>query len=137
MALRRRVYRRGQSLGCYTQRGGHYAECSAYCLASSLSYIVLLVNIVLMWRMQRFGEKLRTLRQRRGLTLRDFALALGHPASFNSYLSDVENGRRTPKTPFVLEVAQFFGVTPDVLLLDQVDLPGAESASEAGEATPE
>src|SRR5262245_6671014 len=63
--------------------------------------------------MQRLGEKLRILRLQRGLSLRDLAVALGHPPSFNSYLSDVENGRRIPKLGFVLQLAAFFQVSMD------------------------
>ncbi|MFL5800338.1 MAG: helix-turn-helix domain-containing protein [Roseiflexaceae bacterium] len=82
--------------------------------------------------MQRFGEKLRVLRLRRGLSLRDLAVALGHPPSFNSYLSDVENGRRTPKLGFLLQLAAFFQVSMDQLTRDDLDL-SAESGPAAGD----
>jgi transcriptional regulator with XRE-family HTH domain len=72
--------------------------------------------------MQRLGEKLRILRLQRGLSLRDLAVALGHPPSFNSYLSDVENGRRIPKLGFVLQLAAFFQVSMDQLTRDDLDL---------------
>jgi transcriptional regulator with XRE-family HTH domain len=72
--------------------------------------------------MQRLGEKLRILRLQRELSLRELAVALGHPPSFNSYLSDVENGRRTPKLAFVLQVTAFFQVSMDQLTRDDLDL---------------
>ena len=72
--------------------------------------------------MRRLGEKLHILRFQRGLSLRDLAVALGHPPSFNSYLSDVENGRRIPKLAFVLQLAAFFQVSMDHLTRDDLDL---------------
>lgn len=72
--------------------------------------------------MQPLGEKLRVLRLQRGLSLRDLAVALGHPPSFNSYLSDVENGRRIPKLGFVLQLAAFFQVSMDQLTRDDLEL---------------
>lgn len=82
--------------------------------------------------MQRLGEKLRLLRLQRGLSLRDLAVALGHPPSFNSYLSDVENGRRTPKLGFVLQLAAFYQVSMDQLTRDDLDL-GAASGPTVGD----
>lgn len=81
--------------------------------------------------MQRLGEKLRILRLQRGLSLRDLAIALGHPPSFNSYLSDVENGRRIPKLGFVLQLAAFFQVSMDQLTRDDLDLDAGEHRTPA------
>lgn len=81
--------------------------------------------------MQRLGEKLRILRLQRGLSLRDLAIALGHPPSFNSYLSDVENGRRIPKLGFVLQLAAFFQVSMDQLTRDDLDLDAGERRTPA------
>jgi transcriptional regulator with XRE-family HTH domain len=72
--------------------------------------------------MQRLGEKLRTLRERQGMTLRELAVALGYPASNNSYISDVENGKRMPKADFLLKVANLFNVTLDQLARDELDV---------------
>ncbi len=76
--------------------------------------------------MQRFGEKMRTLRTRHGMTIRELATALGYAPSFNSYISDVENGKRRPKIDFVLKVAQLFQVSTDQLVRDdlELDAPG-------------
>ncbi len=58
--------------------------------------------------MTPFGQKLRTLRERRGLRLGDMARALRlSPA----YLSALEHGRRgTPKAGFVQQVAAYFNL---------------------------
>ena len=70
--------------------------------------------------MQRFGEKLRKLRRRRGLTVRELAEALGYSA--HSHISEVETGKREPKVAFILKIADFFQVTTDQLLRDEVEL---------------
>jgi len=83
---------------------------------------------------EHIGVKLRTLRERRGLTLRELAAALGYVS--HSYINLVELGKKQPTVELVMKAAAFFQVTPDVLLLDHVDLPGAEAAPETGEAGP-
>ncbi len=69
---------------------------------------------------QRFGEKLRTLRTQRGMTLKELAVALGHAA--HGYISELESGKKLPTVEFVLSVAQLFGVTTDELLRDDLEL---------------
>lgn len=71
--------------------------------------------------MQRFGEKLRELRTRQQMTIRDLATALGY--ANNGYISLLETGKRKPSLDVIMRVAQFFGVTPDQLLRDDVELP--------------
>jgi transcriptional regulator with XRE-family HTH domain len=70
--------------------------------------------------MQRFGEKVRKLRLRRRMTLKDLALTLG--LSAHGYISEIESGKKRPTVDFVLSVARFFDVTTDVLLKDELDL---------------
>jgi transcriptional regulator with XRE-family HTH domain len=82
--------------------------------------------------MQRFGEKLRALRKQRGLTVRDFAEALGY--SGHSHISEVETGKREPKVGFILKVAHFFDVTTDQLLRDDLELDGSTAAEPRTEA---
>jgi transcriptional regulator with XRE-family HTH domain len=72
--------------------------------------------------MQRFGEKLRTLRTQRQMTTRDLALALGYTTHSNSYISLIENGKQKPSLNFVLRTAQFFNVSADLLTRDDLDL---------------
>ena len=70
--------------------------------------------------MARFGEKLRYLRQRRGMTMRQLADALG----FNShgYLGDLESGRRQPSLELALTIADFFEVSLEKLARDELEL---------------
>lgn len=84
--------------------------------------------------MRRFGEKMRALRKQRGMTITELAQALGYAPTSNSYISEVETGKRRPKIDFVLKVAQFFGVTTDQLVRDDIALDlesGAEADKEA------
>jgi transcriptional regulator with XRE-family HTH domain len=70
--------------------------------------------------MQRFGEKLRALRQHSGMTLHDVATALGYSA--HTHISVLEHGKKQPTAALVLKVAQLFGVTTDQLLRDDLEL---------------
>jgi transcriptional regulator with XRE-family HTH domain len=76
--------------------------------------------------MQRFGEKLRVLRTRRGMTLRELAKALGY--TNHGYLGLLETGKKKPTVECVLKVARLFQVTTDQLLWDEIALPAAETA---------
>lgn len=69
--------------------------------------------------MERFGEKLRTLRERRRLTLRELAPMLD--VSF-TYIGKMERGERTPNVAMVIKVAKLFNVTADVLIMDELDV---------------
>jgi len=70
--------------------------------------------------MERFGEKLRILRKRKGLSMRMLASQL----SFSSHgtISDLEMGRITPSTKHVIRVARLFKVSTDQLLFDELEL---------------
>ncbi|MDQ3917872.1 MAG: helix-turn-helix domain-containing protein [Acidobacteriota bacterium] len=69
---------------------------------------------------QRFGEKLRALRVRRDMTLKELAGELGLTA--HGYISELEAGKKMPTAEFVLNVARLFGVTTDELLKDELEL---------------
>lgn len=71
--------------------------------------------------MRRFGEKLRTLRQRKHMTLKELAAELGYTA--HGHLSEIESGKKKPTAEFVLSVARLFCVSTDELLKDELDLP--------------
>jgi transcriptional regulator with XRE-family HTH domain len=73
--------------------------------------------------MQRFGEKLLTLRKRHGMTLTEAATALGCNA--HPHISMLENGKKQPTTALVLKVARLFNVTTDQLLKGETSLPSA------------
>jgi transcriptional regulator with XRE-family HTH domain len=68
---------------------------------------------------QRIGEKLRTLRLRRGYTTRELAPLLG---TSNSFITQVEKGKATPSTYLVLKIADLFGVTTDQLMRDELEV---------------
>lgn len=70
--------------------------------------------------MPTFGEKLRTLRRQRGLTLRELAEALGF--ANHGYLGDLESGRRKPSLELALKIADFFGVPIEQLARDEIEL---------------
>lgn len=68
--------------------------------------------------MDKFGEKIRALRTRRGLTLTELAAALG--LSAHGYLSELEAGKKSPSVELVIKVAGFFNVSTDELLKDDL-----------------
>lgn len=70
--------------------------------------------------MQRFGEKLRTLRKQHKLTLRELADKLG--LSTHGYIGDLESGRRQPSLELAVQIADLFGVTVEQLARDDVEL---------------
>ena len=70
--------------------------------------------------MQRFGEKLRTLRKRRSLPMRELAVSL-EIGSF-SFISKLEHGSQMPSPELIVKIARFFAVSTDQLMLDEVDL---------------
>lgn len=69
----------------------------------------------------RFGEKLRALRTRRGLTLIQMAGQLGYKA--HGHLSEIEAGKKAPTAGLVLKVARLFEVSADILLKDELEIP--------------
>jgi len=71
-------------------------------------------------QLRRFGEKLRTLRNESGMTLKELAQALGHTA--HGYISELEAGKKVPTVQFVLNVARLFNVSTDQLLRDELEL---------------
>lgn len=79
--------------------------------------------------MRRFGEKLRVLRKRRGMTIIALAEALRYAPTSNSYISEIETGKRRPKIDFVLKVAHYFGVTTDQFVQDEIELDTEDAQS--------
>lgn len=69
--------------------------------------------------MKRFGEKLRALREQRGLTLRQLSdlVEVGY-----SYISKMERGEKTPNVAMLVKIADFFEVSFDDLIRDERDL---------------
>lgn len=69
--------------------------------------------------MEKFGEKLRILRKRRGLTTRTLGelLSVSH-----AYVSQLERGKDIPNIAMAIKIADIFGVTVDVLVRDELSL---------------
>ncbi len=83
--------------------------------------------------MQRFGEKVRRLRRQRNMTQWELAQALGYASQ--SYIHEIETGKKVPMVDFVVKVAKLFQVTTDQLLLDELNIaeptdPGSEPTTE-------
>jgi transcriptional regulator with XRE-family HTH domain len=69
--------------------------------------------------MSRLGEKLHTLRTRRGLTIRQLVPAL---EVSDSYITQIELGKKTPSAKLVLKISLFFNVPLDYLMRDDLEL---------------
>lgn len=69
--------------------------------------------------MSQLGVKLRMLRKRRGLTSRELGSVLGVS---NSHIIRIENGKKRPSIDLVAKIAQFFDVSTDQLILDELKL---------------
>jgi transcriptional regulator with XRE-family HTH domain len=69
--------------------------------------------------MDRFGEKLRTLRNQQDLTLRQLSDMLD--VSY-SYLGRMERGEKTPNVAMILKISRIFNVSTDVLIKDELEL---------------
>ena len=69
--------------------------------------------------MKRFGENLRTLRERRGLSYRQLAAELGYD---HSHLVKLESGKGLPSAGLIIAIVEYFGVSYDELLDDKVEL---------------
>lgn len=65
--------------------------------------------------MKRFGEKLRMLRQQRGLTQTELANLLG---TNQSHVGKMEKGTRSPSVEVLMKLMQIFNVSCDQLLMD-------------------
>jgi len=69
--------------------------------------------------MERFGEKLRVLRERRGLSFRKLAPELGVT---HGHLVAIESGAHSPSIDLVLRISIFFNVSLDQLMRDDREL---------------
>ena len=65
-----------------------------------------------------FSVKLRTLRQQRDVSQAVLSKHLG--LSRQGYISNLETGRKAPSLNLVVHIADFFGVTTDYLLRDEI-----------------
>jgi len=69
--------------------------------------------------MKRFGEKLRALREKHGLTYRQLADELN---TVHSHLAKIEYGDKQPSLDLALRIAIYFDVTLDELVRDDREL---------------
>jgi transcriptional regulator with XRE-family HTH domain len=69
--------------------------------------------------MNKLGEKLRTLRTGRGLTVRQLGDILGVD---HSHITKIERGENIPSLPLALKIADLFGISIDQLVRDDLEL---------------
>jgi transcriptional regulator with XRE-family HTH domain len=69
---------------------------------------------------QRFGEKLRILRKRHGMTLKELAGKTSY--STHSHISEIETGKKKPPLEFAIQVGRLFDVSLDRLLKDELEI---------------
>lgn len=83
--------------------------------------------------MQRLREKLRTLRLRQGISLRDLATQ----PSFQSHahVAQIERGEKTPSADVILKIADVFQVSLDQLMRDDLDLEPSSDETTDTDAT--
>jgi len=69
--------------------------------------------------MKRFGEKLVMLREKHGLSQRQLAKLVDIDSR---HVGRMEHGQTVPTGTVILKLAEFFGVTPNHLMLDEMEL---------------
>ena len=69
--------------------------------------------------MKRFGEKLRVLRKRRGLTQKQVGDMLGVN---RTHVTRMEKSQKTPNAAMIIKIARLFKVTTDQLMMDELEL---------------
>jgi transcriptional regulator with XRE-family HTH domain len=69
--------------------------------------------------MNRFGEKLRFLRKRNGLTQKQVGDMLGVS---RVYIVQMEQGQKLPNAVMILKIADIFEVSIDQLMRDDLEL---------------
>lgn len=70
--------------------------------------------------MERFGEKLRSLRKQQGMTLKNLADELGFRSAGS--VGDLESGRKKPSLEVALQLSRLFGVSVDQLIKDELEI---------------
>jgi len=70
--------------------------------------------------MKRFGEKLRMLRKKHGLS----QSALGQEIGVSQvHVAKLELGQKTPNVAMLLKLSELFDVLADMLIKDYLELP--------------
>ena len=70
--------------------------------------------------MEKFGEKVRLLRQHHNVKLIELSSVLGY--NTHSYLIEIESGRKIPTVALVLKISSIFNISTDVLLKDNLEV---------------
>ena len=76
--------------------------------------------------MQWFGEKVHQRRTQRSLTLTELNHLLG---VHNTFMSQLEKGRKIPNAEMILKVVDTFDVTTNQLRRDELDWPDNSHSS--------
>ena len=76
--------------------------------------------------MNRFGEKLRTLRERRGLSLKQLGDRLSVSKTF---VWEMEMGKKIPNIVMLTKICDEFGVSCDKLIRDELEIDNQTSAN--------
>lgn len=72
----------------------------------------------------RLAEKLLQIRLALGLSQTEILERLDiSKKGYRNYISDFENGNREPSLPVLLKYARLVGISADVLIDDEMDLP--------------
>jgi transcriptional regulator with XRE-family HTH domain len=69
--------------------------------------------------MEKFGKKLRTLRNRQELSLRELGNMLDVSHTF---VAQMEKGKKIPNVEMILKISRIFNVSADVLIKDELEL---------------
>lgn len=69
--------------------------------------------------MSQIGKKIRTLRERHNISIRQLGNAIGVS---HTYVLKIENGDRRPSIDVVAALSRYFSVSTDVLILDELEL---------------
>mgnify|MGYP003765920885 CR=1 FL=1 len=80
----------------------------------------LILNII--WEVlekMKIGDRIRALREERGIRQTDLAEAIGVALTT---ISGYELGTRTPRIDVLTKIAEYFGVTPNYLLANTLHL---------------
>jgi repressor LexA len=75
---------------------------------------------------QDLGKKVRRLRERVGMNQTELALILGLSAQSKGVISEIESGKKLPKAELIVRLAQYFDVSTDYLLRDDIDVVSDE-----------
>ncbi len=70
--------------------------------------------------MERFGQKVRSLRQQYGLSVRQLAAKL--EMNSHSHIAKIEISQSKPSADLILKIARFFDVSIDQLMKDELEL---------------